>query len=140
MADRGTPNEGRDRISDKVYDASTSLILYTNLQDSLDETTVYADLVQPTGTGYAAIVMSGVWSENNGVVTYDHGTPDDVEFQNTNPTGGANWSSNVTGAALIDDQSGVIRILHFMDNPAAGGITMTPGKRYRVDVSNLIAP
>lgn len=138
MASSGTPNEGRDRISDKVYDANTLLALYTNLAGSLDENTVFADLVEPTGTGYARASMSGDWNETDGVVTYDHGTPDDVEFFNSNAIGGANWSLPVTGAALLDVRSGVTSILHFVDAPNA--VTMTPQKRLRIDVSNLIAP
>ena len=73
MATSGTPNEGRDGIiSDRVYTSSTlDLRLYTNTPDSLSSSTVFADLVEPTGTGYAAISLTGVFSESAGVVTYD---------------------------------------------------------------------
>ena len=136
MAIRGTPNEGRDNvISNRVYTTNTlDLRLYVNLPDSLDASTVFADLVEPTGTGYAPVTLSGTWSETNGVVTYDDGTPDDVIFENTNAEGGANWSQDITGAAITDGTY----ILHFHDLPTP--VTMTPGDRIRVDLSSLIAP
>lgn len=136
MATSGTPNEGRDGIiSDRVYTTNTlDLRLYVNLADSLDATSVFADLTAPTGTGYAVISLNGVFSESNGVVTYDHGTPDDPEFENTEPVGGSNWSNPITGVAMTDG----VRILHFQDLLAP--VTMTPGKKLRVDLSTLIAP
>ena len=104
MAIIGTPKEGRDKIiSDRVYTSGTlDLRCYTNTANSLDADTVFADLVEPTGTGYGAITLNGVFSETDGVVTYDHGTPDDPEFENTESPGGSNWSAAVTGIAMTD--------------------------------------
>lgn len=136
MASSGTPNEGRDRISDKVYDGDLRVVPYTNTQDSLDENTVYADLTYPTGTGMAIYFTVGVFSETDGIVTYDNGTPDDIEWQNTNAIGGANWSADVTGIAMYD--SATLTIMHFQDTTSP--VTMTPQKRLRLDLSNLIAP
>jgi len=135
MADRGTPNEGRDNIvSERVYTTGTlDLRCYVNTADSLDDDTVFADLTEPTGPGYAPIPLNGSFSENDGVVQYDHGTPDDPVFENTESAGGSNWSQPVTGVAITDGTS----ILHFQD--LASAVTMTPSKKLRVDISSLIA-
>ena len=136
MATSGTPKEGRDNIiSDRVYTTATlDLRLYVNTADSLDADTVFADLVEPTGTGYAAISLTGVFSEADGVVTYDHGTPDDPVFENTNAAGGANWSQAITGVAMTDGTY----VLHFQD--LVTPVTMAPGKKLKIDISSLIAP
>lgn len=136
MASDGTPNEGRDFIiSDRVYTTGTlQLRLYIDLADGFDDTTVFADFTEPTGNGYAPIALSGVFSEADGVVTYDHGTPDDPIFENTELQGGSNWSNPITGVWMTDGTY----VLHFQDTLAS--VTMEPGKKLRVDVSSLIAP
>ena len=136
MATSGTPNEGRDNIiSERVYTTGTlDLRLYVNTANSLDADTVFADLTEPTGTGYAPVSLTGVFSEADGVVTYDHGTPDDVVFENGNAEGGANWSQPIRGVAMTDGTY----ILHFQD--LTSEVNMTPGKKLTVDVSTLIAP
>lgn len=137
MALSGTPHQGRDNIiAPRVY-VNCQLILYTNESDSLDDNTVLADLNQPTGTGYAPIELNGTWSSVEGVVTYDHGTPDDPAFLNT---GESNWSLPVTGAAIISGSD----LLHFKDSVDGAGapvsVTMSPGMKFVVDLSNLVAP
>lgn len=135
MAIKGTPFQGRDNlIIPRVYTGLT-LVLYVNLPDSLGESSVAADLVQPTGAGYAPIVLNGVWSAASGVATYDHGTPDDPFWQSTEPS--ANWSQPITGAAIIAGAGPYL--LHFQDNPD-GQVVMTPGQKFVVDLSNLVAP
>lgn len=131
MAIKGTPFQGRDAvIMPRVYTGLT-LVLYTNAANSLDDASTGATLVAPVGTGYAPIALNGVWSSSLGVVTYDHGTPDDPVFQNT---GGVNWSAQVTGAAILAGAS----LLHFMDDPN-GPVTLAAGKKYLVDLSSLVA-
>jgi len=136
MASQGTPNEGLDNIiATRVYvSASLFAYCYVNTQDSLGQTSVFADLTQPSGTGYVPIPLNGTWSSTNGVVTYDHGTPDDPFFQNTEAEGGSNWSQAVTGIAISDGNF----ILHFKDTSSP--VTMGPQKKLRVDLSNLVAP
>ena len=136
MASSGTPKEGRDYIiSDRVYTTGTlDLRLYVNAADSLDADTVFVDITEPTGTGYAPITLSGVFSETDGVVSYDHGTPDDPIFENTNAAGGANWSQSIKGVVITDGTY----VLHFQD--LVTEVTMTPGYKLRVDISSLIAP
>ena len=138
MATSGTPNEGLDAISNRVYtsDGTLQLRLYVNLADSLDADTVFADIVEPTGTGYAPESLTGVFSETDGIVTYDDGTPDDVIFENTESEGGSNWSQAVNGVILYDVTNNAV--LHF--NDLSVPITMTPGKKLKIDLSTLIAP
>lgn len=132
MATNGTPFEGRDNIiAPKVYVPGTlQLVLYTNTPNSLNDQTVLADLTAPVGTGYAAVTLSGAFAAQNGVVTYDDGTPDNVQFQNT---GGTNWTANPTGSAITDGTY----LLHFKDF-ALGAIIMTPGKKIEIDISSLV--
>jgi hypothetical protein len=133
MASSGTPLEGRDAIAARVYTSGLTLVLYTNTQDSLSSSTVLADLTFPTGDGADAKTLSGTWSSSDGVVTYDDGTPDDPVFENTHASN--NWSAAVTGAAIHDGTA----LWHFKDFDD-GAITMTPGKKIRVDLSSLVAP
>lgn len=135
MASSGTPDEGQDNIiAARVYTSSTlELRLYVNNQDSLGESTVFADMVEPTGTGYAPITLAGTYSATDGVVTYDHGTPDDPVFQNTESEGGSNWSQAVKGAWITDGTY----VLHFQDF-ADPSVTMTPGKKLKIDISSLV--
>jgi len=130
MATAGTPYEGRDNtILDAVY-TGLDLRLYTNTADSLSATTVLANLTYPSGSGYATISLSGVWSSTNGVITYDHGTPDNPLW-----TAGDDWSPGVvTGVAITDSTY----LLHFKDL-TLGAVTMTTGKVLEVDISTLIA-
>lgn len=131
MAGFGTPNEGKDSIiSPAVYTASLKIGLYTNTQDSLDSSTVLADITEPddaaTSDGYAQQTMNGSWSYSNGAVTY---TPN-IQFENT---GGSSWTDDVTGVFIHNDTY----ILHFKDLSSA--ITMTAGKILEVDISALLS-
>jgi hypothetical protein len=130
MATNGTPYEGRDNIIVPAVYTGMQLRLYTNTLNSLSATTVLADLTYPSGTGYAPYTLTGVWSSLNGIVTYDDGTPDNPQFENT---GGGNWTGDPTGAALTDGTY----LLHFKDF-ALGAIVMVPGKIIDVDLSTYI--
>ncbi len=133
---KGTPYQGRDRIiAPRVYIAGLQLVLYCNALNSLDDSSLYSALVQPTGTGYAPITLNGVYASANGIVTYDHGTPDDPFWQNTHAT--LNWSQPVTGAAIIGGAGPYL--LHFMDNPN-GAITVTPQRKISVNLSTIVSP
>lgn len=153
MASKGTPYQGRDLvIAPLVYGTSglavsRQLIAYCNTADSLSDSSVYIDLSQPTGTGYAPITLGGTWASSLGIVTYDHGVTlgffnptsgkYDPYWQNTHATN--NWSLPVTGAAVIATVNGLgPYLLHFQD--AASGITMTPKQRLAINASTLVAP
>ena len=131
MATAGTTFEGMDNIIGPAVYTGLQLVLYENAADSLSSTTVLANLTLPTGeTGYAAITLSGVWSFSNGIVTYDHGTPDDPQYENT---GASNWTNPIIGVAITDGTY----ILHYRDNSSP--ITMVPGLIFKVDISTLVA-
>jgi hypothetical protein len=128
----GTPNGGLDEIAERVYrdGADLTLVAYTNTPDSLGATSVAADLVQPTGSGYAPITLNGTWSTADGIVTYDHGTPDNPAW-----TAGGAWSAPVTGAAMIMGA----RLIHFRDyNDSGGSWTAMAGRKLAVDITNMI--
>lgn len=132
MSRAGTPLGGLDLIADRVYisGADFTLVLYTNTPNSLGDATVAADLVQPTGSGYAPITLTGTWASVNGLVTYDHGTPDNPMW-----TAGGAWSAPVTGAAMI---SGT-KVVHFRDyNDSGGNWVAANGKKLAVDITNMV--
>lgn len=131
MASAGTPFEGRDNIiGPAVYTSSLELRLYTNTKNSLDSSTVFADMTEPSGTGYAAIAMTGTWSTTNGVVGYDHGGGTNPSWTNS---GGGNWTGAVTGSFITDGTY----VLHFKDF-SVDPQTVIPGAVIQVDVSNLV--
>lgn len=133
MAHSGTPNGGLDEIAERVYvnGADLTLVAYTNTPDSLGPTSVAADLVQPTQTnGYAPITLNGTWATSSGIITYDHGTPDNPQWE----ASGA-WSAAVTGVAIITGS----RIMHFRDYDDSGGSwTAAAGRKLAVDITNLV--
>ncbi len=133
MARSGTPKGGLDEIAERVYvaGADLTLVAYTNTPDSLGPDSVAADLVQPTSAnGYAPITLNGTWSAVDGIVTYDHGTPDNPTWTAT-----GTWSANVTGVAMI---YGAI-LMHFRDyNDSGGSWVAADGRKLAVDVTNLV--
>lgn len=133
MARSGTPKGGRDEIAERTYvnGADFTLVAYTNTPNSLGDDSVAADLVQPSvANGYAPITLNGVWSSVNGIVEYDHGTPDNAEWIAT----GA-WSAPVTGAAIIYGS----RIVHFRDyNDSGGSWVASAGRKLQVDITNMV--
>jgi hypothetical protein len=128
MSTFGTPYEGRDNIIAAAVYTGLSMGLYTNTLNSLDASTVLADITEPTGTGYARVTMSSTWASTNGVVVYDGTNP---QFENT---GGTDWTGDVTGAFLTDG----VYVLHFKDL-AAGATTVTPSDIIEVDPSTVVA-
>lgn len=132
MARKGTPNGGLNEIGERAYvnGADFTLVAYTNAPNSLGPTTVAADLVQPTvANGYVPIVMTGTWSINNGILTYDH--PGDPEWVAT-----GTWSAPVTGVAMIIGS----RVQHFRDfNDAGDSWVAAVGRKLRVNITELVA-
>jgi hypothetical protein len=128
---KGTPKGGRDDIAELAYTSGIlTLVAYTNPADSLGVDTVAADLVQPTSAnGYAPIVMNGVWSTLDGVVTYVHSSGTHPRWTATGP-----WSATVTGTAIIRGT----RVRHFKDN--AVPFVAVAAKVWEVNVSTLVGP
>ena len=132
MATSGTPFEARDNyIVPAVYvSGSLDLRLYTNTPNSLTSSSTLSDLTYPSGTGYATYTLSGTWSSNSGVVTYDDGASDNVTF-----TAGSDWTGgDVTGVAITDGTY----LIHFKDL-SLGPVTMTTGEALEVDLSTFIS-
>lgn len=145
MALRGTPFGGRSEIAKRylIDGPNVTLVLYTNARNSLGDSTVTADLVQPSiANGYTPLVLDKAgWSEVNGVLTYLQ-----AAGANTDPFGnpcwvptGA-WSASVTGAALVYGT----RVLHFKDATDGAGTptdyVAATGKRYAVSLADIIGP
>jgi len=129
MATSGTPDEGKDSIIVPAVYTGLDLRAYVNTANSLDADTVFADLTEPTGSGYAAIALDQSWSSSAGVVTYDHGTPDDPRW-----TAGDNWAGgDIVGVAITDGTY----VLHFKDL-SEGPVSMTTDKVLVVDISTII--
>jgi hypothetical protein len=129
MASEGTPDEGLEYTSARVYGSHLSLVCYTNAADSLGGATVYADLVQPTGGGYAPITLDGTWSFTDGTVSY-------LKLgEHPRWTATGVWSATVTGVAMVDISG--TKILHFRDN--AVPFTAANLKKLVVDITTLVA-
>jgi hypothetical protein len=129
MAVQGTPFTGLDDIATLSYvSGALTLVCYTNTPDSFGPSTVFGDLTQPTqANGYAPIVLDGVWSTANGVVTYLHST-------GVNPRWVAQgtWSAPVTGVAIT--RGTILR--HFKDLDSA--FTAAANKPLEVDLNSVL--
>lgn len=101
MATSGFTFGGLTLIGSWFTTNATQLVCYTNAQNSLGDTTVASDLLQPSQTnGYAPITLAAAnWINTNGILTYSTGTG---TFSN-NPTWQATgaWSNTVNGVAII---------------------------------------
>jgi hypothetical protein len=130
MATEGTPHEGLDYASARVYGSHLSLVCYSNAADSFGPDTVYADIVQPSvANGYAPITLDGTWSYSDGTVSY---LKDGV---NPKWTATGTWSVTVNGIAMVDISSG--KILHFRDNTVP--FTAANLRKLEVDITTLVA-
>ncbi len=129
MATEGTPFQGLDYAAARVYGAHLSLVAYTNAAGSLGDASVYADLVQPTGGGYAPITLDGTWSFSNGTVSYVKSGAD----PRWTATGA--WSNTVRGVAMVDIAQQ--KLLHFRDNGTA--FVAANLKVLEVDITTLVS-
>lgn len=123
-----TTNEGLAYIGGLIYTGDTrqdlTLGLFTN--SSLDETSVWADVTQPSGSGYAEVSLStgsfGVSAD--GTVTYPQQTW----------IAGADWSPGTVYGYYIRNDAGTPALVH-VEFRAEGAFEMTNGKVYAVDLS-----
>jgi hypothetical protein len=124
-----TPTEGKTLILQLIYNQDTTdrgagleLGLFTN--PSLSEASVYADITQPTGTGYAVKTLTdGSWTVTAGEATYAPQTW----------TAGGDWTGTVWGY-YIAAKGTTNRLLHYQFDSA--GRTIVSGDSYAVDLSN----
>ena len=131
MSTAGTSFEGMDFIIAPAVYVGISMRLYTNTGNSLTSVTTLGDLTHPAGTGYATYALSGVWSSLNGQITYDDGSPDDPEFENT---GGSDWTGGDVVGVSLDDGT---YLLHWKDLTTP--VEFTPGTILQVDLSTFIS-
>ena len=130
-----TPNEGEHLIANLIYknadvDRGTGLQLglLTNTIGSLDETSVLADVTEPTGGSYARKTLTdGSWTVTNDNAVYAQ--------QTFTATGGA-YSADVTGY-FVATTGTAPKLLHVEFDSAAR--TMVEGADYNVDLSNTVA-
>lgn len=125
-----TPNEGQDYIAEVLYSQGTSpqgltLGLFSNVTDSLTETSQWASVTQASGTGYAEITLTaGSFSIASGGV---------ATFPQQSWVAGADWAADVYGY-YVRTNEGSPRLLHFEYSPQ-GARVMTAGNVYTVDLS-----
>lgn len=133
MATVGTPYVGLNEFLRRCYVTGECAILaYTNAANSLDASTVFTDLVQPTSTnGYAPITLNGTYTRTNGVMTYVHSVGTNPQWSAT----GA-WSSTVNGYAMYLISGSLL--LHFKDF-VNGPFTASAGSKIAADISTLTA-
>lgn len=121
-----TPNEGQSYIAEAVYKkAGLDLIVGLFTNSSLSVTSAWANIVQPTGGGYAekAFTASSFSVAPGGVATYAK--------QSWVATGSA-ITPAIYGYYVRTDESSP-RIVHFEFNN--GPRTVTEGDNYTVDFS-----
>lgn len=128
-----TPNEGEKVILNLTYpngdvDRGTSLQLglFTNVS-GLSETSVLADITEPTGGGYARIPLTDASWTVSGTTQASYATQ-------TFTCTGTNYSAPVYGY-FIATTGTTPRLLHFEVNPA-GSVQLNVGDSHEVDLSN----
>lgn len=142
MATAGTPNGGLDEILESAYPnhPAYGLICYINARNSLGQTTLVTNLVQPSNVnGYAPLVLTpSGWHAVSGDATYIHPT--------LNPRTGhafpfwlasGPWSAPVTGVAQIYGS----RVIHFTDLYVLGvpqDFVPVNGSWLEVDMATII--
>lgn len=121
-----TVNEGLDYIASVVYAAgSTSTLklgLFTNVAGDLGLTSQWADVTQPSGSGYAEIdLATGSFSVTDGVVTYPQ-----QSF-----TASSDWSPGDVYGYYVRTASGILVHAQYRDD---GVFQMTEGRVFTVDL------
>jgi len=123
-----TVNEGLSYIGNVLYKAATqetfSLGLFTNAPATLTQTSAWAAITQPTGSGYAEkTLVAGTFTVSAaGVVTYPQ----------EQWTAGDTWSADVQGYYIRNNNASPVLIhVQYRDD---GAFTMTNGKIYTVDL------
>ncbi len=124
-----TVDEGLSYIGNVLYKGSTqedlTLGLFTNIEGDLDETAVWTDITQPTGSGYAEVTLvQGTFVvSSEGIITYPQ----------QSWTAGADWSPGDVYGYYIRNNNGTPVLLHLQYRDL-GIFTMTNGKVYSVDL------
>lgn len=124
-----TPDEGETLNGQIAYqrihidrDATLELGLFTNIAPG--ETITEATITEPTGTGYARIVLTdAAWVVTNGVASYAEQT-----F-----TGGAGgWAGNVQGYFISTVSSTGVKRLLVIEVDGSGPYTINENDTYKI--------
>jgi len=130
------PNEGEAMVADQVVKNITTdrgtnleLLLYTNVGAGSDEGITAATLTEPTGTGYARILLTdGNWT----------GAADTRSYPQQTFTGGAGgWAGSVQGYAVVTTGT-TPRILGIETDPN-GPYTIGDADTYKVTPNIIVA-
>lgn len=124
-----TTNEGLEYLGTIVYKGATqqnlTLGLFTNVAGNLTTASVWADVTQPSGSGYTEYVLGqgSFVVSSAGVVTYPQ----------QSWTATADWSPGGVYGYYIRNNAGTPVLLHvqYRDD---GIFTMTNGRVYTVDL------
>ena len=125
-----TVNEGLSYFGNVLYKGATqenlTLGLFTNAAGTLTETSAWAAVTQPSGTGYAEITLV----QGTFVVSAD-GT---VTYPQQQWTATADWTGGDIQGFYIRNNNGTPVLVHVQERDS-GGFPMTTGRIYTVDLS-----
>lgn len=126
--------EGRIRVANDVHNGQQisgfKLVLFTNAAGTLTENSIASDLTQPTGGGYASVVVaqSGWTVDANG-----NATRANIDFLAT----GSAYSANPTGAALLVTYGGTDYLYGVQYFSAARD--MSQGNKVTINLNDVFA-
>ena len=124
-----TPNEGETLIAQVIHqrihddrDATLELGLFTNA--AADEDLTEATVTEPTGTGYARIVLTdATWDVTDDVASY---------AQQTFTGGAGGWTGSIYGYFVASVSSGGTQRLLYMEIDGNGPYTINENDTYKI--------
>ena len=125
-----TTDEGQEYIADLIYAAGTqetyTMGLFVNAAGTLTTSSVWANVTQPSGTGYAekTLVAGTFVVDSGGEVTYPQ----------QQWTASDDWTGGDIQGYYIRNNAGTPRLIHVQYRDDAG-FSMLTGRVYTVDLS-----
>jgi len=124
-----TPNEGETLIAQVIHqrihadrDATLELGLFTNA--AADEDLTEATVTEPTGTGYARIVLTdATWDVTGAVASY---------AQQTFTGGAGGWTGSIYGYFVASVSSGGTQRLLYVEIDGNGPYTINENDTYKI--------
>jgi len=124
-----TPNEGETLIGQVIHqrihedrDATLELGLFTNA--AADEDLTEATVTEPTGTGYARIVLTDAsWDVTADLASY---------AQQTFTGGAGGWTGSIYGYFVASVSSGGTQRLLYMEIDGNGPYTINENDTYKI--------
>lgn len=131
-----TPDEGETLIANVIFkrthadrDATLELGLFTN--SAPGETITEAAITEPTGTGYARIVLTDAsWSVTGATGSY---------AQQTFTAGAGGWTGSIQGYFIASVSSGGTQRILFIEVDGNGPYTLNAGDTYKITPNITIA-